>query len=230
MIMQYWVKLNATVNALSLRERALIFAAAAFLLVTALNGLLLDPLAAQQKRMSAQVVQQQEKIKEIDAQIESLLHAKRYRETSPEHRRLAQIKQQLAEGEAYIRSRQDRLVPAEKISGLLEQVLKKNGRLELVKLQTLPVTPFIEQPAPGHGSEPDMVAAPGSAEKHIFKHGVQMTVRGGYADMVDYLAALERMPTQMLWGMAKLNVIKYPTAELTFTVYTLSLEKTWLRI
>lgn len=230
MIRQYWEKLNITVNALSLRERALIFAAAAFLLIAALNSLLLDPLAAQQKRMSAQVVQQQEKIKEIDAQIEALLHAKRSRDTSPEHRRLVQIRQQLAEGDAYIRARQDRLVPADRISGLLEQVLKKNGRLELVKLQTLPVTPFIEKSGSGQGGEPDTQAAPGNANKQIYKHGVQMTVRGSYADMIDYLTALERMPAQMMWGMAKLNVIKYPTAELTFTVYTLSLEKTWLRI
>ncbi len=232
MIKQYWDKLNATVNALSLRERALIFAAAAFLLVALLNGLLLDPLAAQQKKMSVQVVQQQEKIKEIDAQIESLLHAKRYRDASPENRRLIQLRQQLAEGDAYIRARQDRLVPAEKISGLLEQVLKKNGRLELVKLQTLPVTPFIENSGFKQGNEPDNAtpAAPGTTSKQIYKHGVQMTVRGSYADMLDYLAALERMPAQMLWGMAKLKVIKYPTAELTFTVYTLSLEKTWLRI
>jgi MSHA biogenesis protein MshJ len=230
MIRQYWDKLNATVNALSLRERALIFAAAAFLLVSALNILLLDPLAAQQRRMSSQLVQQQEQIKEIDAQIEALLHAKRTRETSPQHRRLDQLRKQLAEGEAYIRARQDRMVPAERIHDLLEQVLKKNGRLELVQLQTLPVTSFIEKSGAMPGNDPNAALPPESVGKQIFKHGVQLTVRGNYADMVDYLDDLEHLPAQMLWGMAKMNVIKYPTAELTLTVYTLSLEKTWLRI
>ncbi len=232
MIKQYWEKLSTTVNTLSLRERVLIFAAAATLVVSALNALLLDPLAAQQKRKSADLVQQQEKIKEIDAQIEALLQAKRSRETSPQHQRLVQIRKQLEEGDAYIRARQDRLVPAEKIGNLLEQMLKKNGRLELVKLQTLPVTPFLEKSELKQGGDSDSLAQQLQAVtgKQIFKHGVQMTVRGNYTDMVDYLSALERLPSQMMWGMAKLNVIKYPTAELTVTVYTLSLEKTWLRV
>jgi len=38
------------------------------------------------------------------------------------------------------------------------------------------------------------------------------------------------LPTQMFWGMAKMNVVQYPQAELTLTLYTLSLDKTWLQV
>jgi len=55
-------------------------------------------------------------------------------------------------------------------------------------------------------------------------------VRGSYADLLQYLAALEKLPTQMFWSMAKMNVVKYPEAELTLTLYTLSLDETWLQI
>jgi len=34
----------------------------------------------------------------------------------------------------------------------------------------------------------------------------------------------------MFWSMAKMNVVKYPEAELTLTLYTLSLDETWLQI
>ena len=44
------------------------------------------------------------------------------------------------------------------------------------------------------------------------------------------LSELERLPTQMLWGDIKLVVVKYPTAELTVTLYTLSLDKIWLQV
>jgi len=57
-----------------------------------------------------------------------------------------------------------------------------------------------------------------------------MTVRGSYADLLQYLTALEKLPTQMFWGMAKMQVVQYPEAELTLTLYTLSLEKTWLQV
>ena len=45
-----------------------------------------------------------------------------------------------------------------------------------------------------------------------------------------YLQTLEKLPTQMFWGMAKMDVVKYPQVELTLTLYTLSLDKTWLQV
>ena len=61
-------KFVSKVDAMSVRERALIFFAVAFALVSMINALFLDPLLAQQKRLSSQVVQQQEKMKENQAQ------------------------------------------------------------------------------------------------------------------------------------------------------------------
>lgn len=225
---QYWEKFCAKVDDLALRERVLIFAAAAFLLVALVNALFLDPLLAQQKKLSAQVVQQQEKMKEIQAQIEAILQAKKGDAVSPERLRLSQLRQQIAEGDAYLQSSRERLVQPEKMAGLLEQVLNRNGHLQLVNLQTLAVTPLIEKmeddPNAPHASA-DM-----APERQVFKHGVQITVRGNYLDLMQYLAALEKLPVQMFWGMAKMNVVQHPDAELTLTIYTLSLDKTWLLV
>jgi len=235
MMREQWEKLRSKIDSLSLRERVLIFSAAAFLLVALINGVMLDPLFGQQKRMSDQLVQQQEKIKEIHAQIEALLQAKKSEESSPQRQRLKQLRQRLAEGEAYVRGRKDRLVQADRIAGLLEQVLSRNGRLQLVKLQTLPVTPLVEEADSKNAGRTDVAdgrtdAGPEAAGKQIFKHGVRITVRGSYPDMLEYLVALERLPSRMFWGMAQMTVVKYPVAELTLTVYTLSLDKTWLRV
>lgn len=221
MIRQQWEKLSGKVNDLSLRERMLIFAAAAFMLVSLVNLLFLDPLLVKQKRLSSQVVQQQEKIKQIQAQIEALLQAKRNDASSPLHQRMAQLRSQIAEGDAYVKARRDRLVPSDKMAEVLEQMLNKNGRLQLVKLQTLPVAPLVEKAA-------DDGAHAASPEKQVFKHGVQITVRGSYADMLAYLEALEHLSAEMFWGPARLEVLEHPTAELTLTLYTLSLGKTWL--
>ncbi len=232
MIKAYWNKLSAKVDALSLRERVLIFAAAAFLLVSLVNTLLLDPLFARQKSLSAQVVQQQEKIKELHAQIEGLLQSKHAEESSPLRLRLNELRKQLAEGEAYVKGRKDRLVPPENMPALLEQVLAKSGHLQLVKLQTLPVAPLVEGPENKQGDNEASRAGPETLYegRQVFKHGVQITVRGRYNEMLDYLAALEGLPTQMYWGMVQMNVIQYPVAEFTLTVYTISLDKTWLRV
>lgn len=217
------VQVIAKIDGMSLRERALIFAAAAFAVVSLINTFFLDPLLAQQKRLSSQVVQQQEKMKETQAQLTSLLQAKQADEHAPQRQRISQLRAQIAEGDAYLKATQDKLVPPEKMAALLEQVLAKNDRLQLVTLNTLPVSLFIEPSA-------DQAVKAAVQEKQIFKHGVQMTVRGSYADLMQYLTALEKMPTQMFWGMAKMNVVQYPNAELTLTLYTLSLDKTWLQV
>jgi len=213
----------AKVDGMSLRERALIFAAAAFAVVSLINTFFLDPLLAQQKQLSSQVVQQQERMKETQAQLSALLQAKQADAHAPQRERIIQLRAQIAEGDAYLKATQDKLVPPEKMAALLEQVLAKNNRLQLVALNTLPVSLFIEPAA-------DAVAKAVVQEKQIFKHGVQMTVRGSYADLMQYLTALEKMPTQMFWGMAKMSVVQYPNAELTLTLYTLSLDKTWLQV
>jgi MSHA biogenesis protein MshJ len=67
-------------------------------------------------------------------------------------------------------------------------------------------------------------------QKQIYKHGVRITVRGSYLDLLSYAAALEKLPEQMFWGEAKLSVEKYPDSLFTLTLYTLSLDKTWLKV
>ncbi len=221
---RYWELVRTKIDDMSLRERAMIFAAAAFVVISLMNATLLDPLLFKQKTLSAQVVQQQEKMKELQARMQSLSQAKHDDEHSPLRNRLVQLKQQLQTQDDYLQSRRDRLVEPNKMAGLLEQVLSKNDKLQLVALKTLPVDFLIPQAAKG-------TAQPATnGQKQIFKHGVQITVRGGYLNLLQYLAALEKLPAQMFWGEASLSVDKYPDAVLTLTLYTLSLDKTWLTV
>jgi MSHA biogenesis protein MshJ len=115
------------------------------------------------------------------------------------------------------------------MGALLEQVLNQNGRLQLVALETLAATPLLDTPA----LKPANTAAPSGAngqERQVYKHGVRLTVRGSYADLVQYLTALEKLPTQMFWGSAKMSVQQYPVTEMTLILYTLSLDTVWLQV
>jgi MSHA biogenesis protein MshJ len=69
----------------------------------------------------------------------------------------------------------------------------------------------------------------------VFKHGVEITVEGRYLDLLDYVSQLEQMPWHVLWSKAALNeeqnpAVTWPANRLKLTVYTLSLDKTWLSI
>ena len=235
-MMRYWELARSKIDDMSLRERAMIFAAAGFVVISLMNALLLDPLMVKQKTLSVQVEQQQEKMKELQAQMQAQLQAKQDDEHSPLRIRLTQLKQALQDQDGYLQSRRDRLIAPDKMPDLLRQVLNKNGGLQLVALKTLPVSLLIEKPQAETGAEQ---AAPptekstenaASDQKQIFKHGVQITVRGGYLELLSYVTALERMPTQMFWGEANLSVELYPDSVLTLTLYTLSLDKLWLTV
>lgn len=229
---RYWEKFSSTIDDLALRERVLIFAAAAFLLVALLSTLFLDPLMAQQKKLSAQITQQQEKMKEVQAQIEALIEEKKGNATSPDRERLSLLRKQIAEGDAYLQSSRERLVQPEKMAGVLEQVLNRNGHLQLINLHTLPVTPLIEEELEPeeNGAVAPQATADMQSDRQVYKHGVQITVSGSYLDLLQYLSALEKLPVQMFWGKASMEVVKHPVAELSLTIYTLSLDKTWLLI
>ncbi|NVD74490.1 type II secretion system protein M [Duganella sp. BJB1802] len=64
----------------------------------------------------------------------------------------------------------------------------------------------------------------------LFRHGVQLVLQGSYLEMIDYLEALESMPTQLFWGAAALDADQYPQARLTLTLYTLSLDQKWIAL
>lgn len=232
---RYWEMACTRIDAMSLRERVMIFVAASFVVISLINSLLLDPLFVKQKALSAQVVQQQEKMKELQAAIQSLTQARRDDESSPLRVRSKELKQQMQELDGYLQSRRSRLVEPEKMADLLREVLSKNSGLQLISLKTLPASLLIEKPQaaadqPGAAQLANDLQNQTSGQKQIYKHGVKISVRGEYPELLRYVTALEKMPAQMFWGEVDLTVEHYPNSVLTLTLYTLSLDKTWLTI
>lgn len=223
---RYWVIARDRVDGLSMRERTIIFAACAFVLIALVSELLLAPLLAKQKALSADVVQQQELMKAQQVQMQSLLQAQSDDAHSPLRQRVAQLNAKLQEQAGYLDERREHLVEPGKVVEVLSHVLRDNDRVQLVQLKTLPVSPLIDKPKVEGAVQP--VAT--SGQRQIFRHGVQMTVRGSYLDLLHYTAALESMPTKLFWGEASLSAERYPEAVLTLTVYTLSLDQSWLTI
>jgi MSHA biogenesis protein MshJ len=219
LLLEKWVD---KIESISLRERAMVFAAVAVALISLMNNFLIEPMLLKQKQLSLVVAEQQAHLQEIQTNLELLAVAQKANANSPLRAQIRQSQQKIEEDEAYIKMRRDTLVPPEKVGAMLEQILNQNGRLQLISLDTLDATPMLEanKPKVPHNA----------AEKLIYQHGVKITLRGSYTDLLAYLGALEKLPTQMLWGKASMTVLQHPTIELTLTVYTLSLDTTWLQV
>lgn len=215
----YWEFARTKIDGMLLRERVMIFAAVAFVAVALTRTMLLNPILTKQKALSAQLTQQQEKMKTLQAQIQIALQARKDDEKSPLRARLTQLKEKLQVQDDNLQGSSERMVEPSKIGKMLEQILDKNGKLQLVELETLPV---------------DLVAAQSkdykNSQRQVFKHSVKITLRGGYLDLLQYLAEVEKAQVQLYWSDVSLRVDKYPDAVLVLTLYTLSLDKVWLKV
>ena len=223
-----WEMISAKLEAMTQRERVFIFAAVAVLLLAFINMLLLEPQLLQQKALRGELAQQQKIMSAVQAQIAAMQQENSPGASSPQRLQINQLKQEIAEGEAFLHSSRERLVEPQKMAAHLKQLLGRNARLQLIALQTLPATPLVDQSNEASPQQSGVSTAP--MEKQVYKHGVQLTVRGNYLDLLQYLKELEKLPQQMYWAKAQMSVVRYPAAELTLTLYTLSLDRTWLQI
>jgi MSHA biogenesis protein MshJ len=57
-----------------------------------------------------------------------------------------------------------------------------------------------------------------------------LTLVGNYAALTRYLEKLESLPVGFYWSRAELDASGHPEISLTLTLYTLSLERTWLTV
>jgi MSHA biogenesis protein MshJ len=232
------------IDARTLRERVLLFVAVAAAIVFLLYWLFLNPLLARQTALNAQIAQQRDNIGGIDGDISRQLQAYEINPDAVARARLAVIETDTAQLASKLRAMQRGLVAPERIAGLLESILKTNGRLQLVSMKTLSVSPISDgayplktKPARLEAAPVAEPVAPAAPERLpmtplelLYRHGVELTVRGNYLDMVNYMDALQAMPTQLFWGRAELAVEEYPNARLTLTLYTLSLDKKWMKL
>lgn len=238
---QRLIELAARIDALTLRERALSFAAAVTVIAFVGFELVLSPIYREQDALLEQILQQRNNMMGIDAEIVAKVEAYQVDPDVPARTRLESVKQETARLGESLLAMQHGLVPPERMAPLVDAILRANGRLQLVSMRTLPVEAISGRPAAA-GAAPAAASAAAAAPTAVpdaetgkpadmlYRHGVEVTVRGNYLDMVNYMSALEAMPTRLFWGKAQLDVEEYPASRLTLTLYTLSLDRNWMKL
>lgn len=197
------------IDAASLRERVLIFLAFTMAVVLIGNLALIDPLRARQRLLALETSQRQVELNTIQAELRRLAAIEGADPNAALNSRAVALRGELASLDARVMAEQQRFTAPERVREILDEMLQRNKRLALIDLKTLPVSVI-------------------DGGKRVFRHGVELTVTGTYAELFDYLAAMERLPTQLYWGKAELDVLNHPIAKLRLVVYTVSLDRAWL--
>ena len=203
------------IDALGVRERVFFFLALALVLVLVANAALIDPLRAKQKRLSDEVAQQQKEMTVLQTELDRLVKTTEADPDAANRARMAALRDELRQLNSRIVEEQRRFTAPENMRRVLEELLEKNRGLTLVDLQTLPLVPVAPQ-------------RQGAASGGMYRHGIELTVRGTYGELYEYLRALERLPHQLYWARAELAVAAHPTLTLKLTVHTVSFDRAWL--
>lgn len=225
-----WQGWSARFSALQSREKVLVISATLVAILFGGYTLWVEPALLQAQRLAKTVAQQQEEMSQLSAQLTALA-AQRSDPDAANRATLEQIRKQLGETDREIHGFDRVLITPAQAPALLQTLLGKHRGLSLVSLNTLPPQPLIAPPK----AQAKPGEKPADADKpadmpggNIYKHGIEIKIAGGYHDLLAYVGELENAPQKLLLGAMSLAVRKHPVSELTLTVFTLSLEPTWL--
>jgi MSHA biogenesis protein MshJ len=222
-----WRNLTERYAALKQREQLLVGVAALAVLFFLLLTVWVDPPAKRAAAMRAQLAGQEKELAALQAQVAGL-KSQLVDPDAANRKALAELQGRLAAIEGEIISLDDKLVPPQKMGKVLQTMLSHHRGLALVSLRSLAPEPLLVPPdEKKNAGEKSAVAV---RQENIWRHGLEIRVAGSYADLLAYVAELERAPQRLLWGGMALKVTAWPKSELTLTVYTLSRERDWLAV
>ena len=203
--------LAARYEALSLRERAIVSIAILGLLVASWDSLLMQPLRLTRGALEAELAAASEF--GVKPQSED---ASDPRQVSI--RRAGELQTQLQGLDAQLANTASGFVSSKRMIEVLHDMLDRQGRLALVSIRNLPVTGLIAAADPTAPARPPYV------------HAIEIVIDGQYADILDYLSALEALPWKFRWTSLDLSTAGYPMNRVRIELSTLSLDSTWLGV
>ncbi len=214
-----WTQLLERIDALELRERALLFITVLFGFGMLWQQLLLGPMEMEQKQMLAQIDRLHQEVDKLDREYQAIIERANHDPDAENRALLSRYQGRDAELEERILDSVAGLIDPKQMARMVEQVLQGRRALTLVSMQSLPATPLLEL------ADEEMMEGEG-----IFRHGLRLQLEGDYLAALDYLKALEALPWSLKWDAVEVEMQEYPRALITITVYTLSLEEDWLGV
>ena len=208
-------------DAMSLRERVLIFLAVAAVMIAVADTALFEPILHRQKANSQRIQQQEDEIRTMQLQVQAYAQARTGYSANAKRQRLEKRRVELAALDRQLAAGQSELVPPERMAKMLTEIVKRNPDVELISLRSLAATGLTQSLAPIPGSAPSGLA--------LYRHGIEIAVSGSYLKMLNYVGQLEHLPAKIMWGNMELQST-YPVVTLKITLYTFSPDKTWLLI
>ncbi|MDP1928486.1 MAG: hypothetical protein Q8K62_08255 [Thiobacillus sp.] len=218
-----WKTWSMRIDAMSFRERILVFLAVAGVALSLMFVGLIEPALKRQEQMLSNSAALQDEIFSLREQQAGLDPLNQNGANSE----LGRLRAQAKAIEQQVKARESGLVAPEKMIAVLKTLMDEQSGLTLISMETEPGKLVLTTPASDVATEAPPPIPPADV---FYKHGVTMRVQGSYAELTRYVARLEALPLTMQWESAHLDAHAHPLIELTLKLNTLSRESTWARL
>lgn len=214
---KYWLKLADRFDARSPRERFTVFIGLTALILALAYVLAFAPALDRQQKAQRSIEESARLQAQLAEQEVALITASA---RDPDAEAMATIKhlnEEVARRRTELTSSQSQLATPEKMTSVLRDLIASQKGLELVSLRS--------------GKSEDIFnpnASAPAAMAGIFRHGIEISVRGSYADLAAYVKQVEALPWKIRPESLVIKTETWPVSTMTLTLYTLSLERAWL--
>jgi len=213
-------RLAERIDALTLRERVLVFIALLVALHQVWDYFFWSPMVERQDALQSQ---EQELNKEmLQMQIDlKLLAAEASADPDKQIKQdIEALEKQLTTLNGNIRQESSGMVSPEQMALLLEEMLLSQKTLELLHLETHDSVALIK---PKEDQLP-------SVKYQIYRHDFSIEFSGSYLATLKYLETLEQLGTRFFWDAIEFGVEDFPENKVRLKLYTLSLSDAWIGV
>lgn len=212
-------------NALEKRERLLIALTCTVLVIVVFFVAVIEPLMKKSSRLNAQIEQNERMMNTRQTQIDAFTRAISIDPSASARAEVAALEKTDQQVTSMLQKRSVNLMDPTQMGQVLETVLRDKPGIVLQRLSSLPVE-HLRFPS---DAASDVNVGPSSLlHAPVYLHGFEVELRGGFADIYDYLRHLEGLSASFFWDSLEYKVSKYPDSEVILRVHTLSAVEGWI--
>lgn len=211
-------EIETRLHQLSLRERAIILGAVIVLLLGLFDQLLLRPWMQERETLERDKASLLSNMEQASQRIDELEAAIRANPNLVLKASIEQLQQQHHQVDQQIARFTEGLITPQEMPHLLAELLSERYGLRVESVKSKPARRLLVA---------DEQQAQSAA---IYQHDLELKLAGSFFQVRDYLAAVEALPTRLLWDHLEYVVDEYPKGSLWLQVHTLSSEEELLRV
>lgn len=220
-------KAYAYIDALSLRERAIILITGLALLLMAWDSFLLQKQLKSKSGVGQKVTSLKVEIQSANAQ-KIMLQAKLTQDPNLiERKKLQRSQEEIERIDGVLKEKTLEFISPRQMVEVLRNLVEAESGLQLTSLESLtPKVPLADE----SGGEIEQQLVASIETPTVYLHGLEMNFRGDFMSVLSYIRRLESLKWRFAWDSFEIKLDKYPVTNATIRLETLSLTEGWIGV